>query len=586
MPGLIKFDDRRGFTLVEALVGTTLTVIVFLGMLGAYRLALKVVNLSKNKVTATSVANSKIEAIRNLSYGSVGTVGASLPEASGILDPVEIQTLNNTEFTITTSVRYVIDDADGTGGDDSCDWDYKKVDIAVTWGGTYPGGVDISTEVAPKTLVQEIESCVSQPGGVLKVAVFDAGGVAVPSPTIEIYDQAGSALFDSAIPSDGIYEFALEAGTYRVEVSKSSYVPARTYGSTEVAVPDSPNPSVLQGYMTSVSLLVDEVAALSVDSISPTGQDYFADPFNDATHISDSDGIQVAAGSLMLAGPVYPDSGWAISEAVAPVDIVAWDELMFDDVVPAGSGANYQLMYYNGISWSLIPDTDLAGNSAGFSDSPVNLAIIDKNVYPQLKLRVNLTTTDPNFTPSVQGWEVSWTTSTGVAVGGAVFHVRGSKTIGEDSLGSPVYKYDQDITLDAAGHYDIADVDGDTYTFSIEATSSMALIATDPSPQPISVDPGGSAAVKLFLKAQNALLVTVQNDATLEKVFSAAVRIYNTSLGYDKIAYTNSGGQLYFAPLEAGIYDVEIMVAGYNNYFGTAVVSGESSEIILIDQIE
>lgn len=579
-------SNNRGFTLVEALVGTTLMVIVFLGIFGAYRLGVKVITLSKNRVTATAIANSRVETIRNLSYSSLGTVGAVLPEAAGSLEPVETEILNNTVYTITTKVEYAVDEADGTGAADTCDLDYKKADIKVEWGGTHPGSVSISTDVAPENLVQEVDACTSQPGGVLKVTVFDGAGAAVPSPTIKVYDEAGSTLYGSSMPAGGSHAFALAVGTYRVEVSKNSYISARTYSSAEVAVPDSPNPTVLQGYVTSVSLLIDQAASLAVDSISPTGEDYFADPFDDATHISNLDHAQVAAGSLTLAGPVYPANGAAISETIVPADIVAWDELFFDDTVPLGTGATFQLQYYDGAAWVLIPDTDLAGNSAGFASSPVDLEGLDKDTYYQLRIKANLTSSDPNLTPSANAWELSWTTGTGVPVGNAVFQMRGSKTVGEDDEGNPVFKYDEENTLDGTGHLDINNIDGDAYDFSVSTSSSLALISTDPSPQPVSAAPGATTAVKLFLRAQNALLVTVQNDVSFERVFSAAIRLYSVALGYDKTIYTDGNGQSYFAPMQDGTYSLEITAAGYNSYSGTVTVSGESGEIVPIHQIE
>ena len=56
---------KKGFTLIEVLVGSFLMLIVFLGIVGAYRLGIKLVSLSKNKVTATAIAGGQIEKIRN-----------------------------------------------------------------------------------------------------------------------------------------------------------------------------------------------------------------------------------------------------------------------------------------------------------------------------------------------------------------------------------------------------------------------------------------------------------------------------------------------------------------------------------------
>ncbi len=575
---------NRGFTLVEALVGTALFAVVFMGIFAAYRLSLKVVVSVKNKITATAIANSHMEIVRNLGYESVGTIGAALPDVEGILEPVETKIINNTVFTVATRVRYVIDPADGTGTADDCDWDYKKVDVTVSWGES--AQVNFSTDVAPKTLVQEIQTCLDQPGGVLSVTVFDSSGIAVPSPTIKIYDETGTDLIDSAIPSSGQHAFALSVGTYRVDVSKNSYSGARTYSTTEVAVPDNPNPMVLDGDLTPLSLCIDPAAALSIDGISPTGQDYFADSFDDGLHISDIDDAQVVSSSLVLSGPGYPAAGYALSEAVAPADIVEWDELIFTENVPAGTDISYQLFYYDGLDWVLVPDLDLAGNGAGFSESPVDISGVDKDVYSQLKIKANLTTSDSNYTPAVLGWELAWITSSGAPVGGADFYLQGNKTIGEDDLGQPVYKYAQTYSLDGAGHLDIDNTDEDAYIFSTSATSSFSLIGTTPSPQPVSAERGQTTEVKLYLQSQNFLLVTIEDDLTLEPVFSATVNLYNNALGYNQTQYTNAEGQTYFAPLDDGDYDISISAAGYDVYSESVTIAGGGTEIYSIHHQE
>jgi len=83
-----QLKTKSGFTLVEVIIGTALLAVVFVGIFGAYRLSLKISALSKNKVTATAIANGEIETIRNLSYDAIGTVGAVLPQAAGALDAV------------------------------------------------------------------------------------------------------------------------------------------------------------------------------------------------------------------------------------------------------------------------------------------------------------------------------------------------------------------------------------------------------------------------------------------------------------------------------------------------------------------
>ena len=580
---------RGGFTLIEVLVGTALFTIVFVGIFGAYRLGLKVVGLSKNRISATSIATARIEMIRNLAYESVGVKDAQLPFAAGALDQISSQAIDNTEFAVLTQVRFASDVADGIGASDSCNLDFKKADVTVSWQGNYPGRVTLSTNISPKNKAQEAQSCLSQPGGVLTVTVFDEGGILVPSPNISVYNPATNSLAATATPVSGKYSFPLASGNYRVEVSKTAYSRVRTYsagGDDGVAVPDSPNPTVLEGGEAPLSISIDKAAAIAVDSIAPDGQNNFADSFDGAALISASDNIQLSSGDILLSGPDYPADGYVISNAINPADLVVWDELRFSDTRPAGTGVFYQVLHYDGAAWVLIPDSDLAGNSAGFGNSPINLAGLDKGDYPQIKIKGNLTSGDPGLTSRIHNWQVVWTTATGPAVSGAAFHIRGAKTIGEDALGQKIYKYSQDQILDGAGHLDIAEVDADAYIFSVDPDRGLSLIATDPAPQPISAAAGGAVAVKLFLRAQNALLTTVQNAATLDPVFSAAVRLSNSGIGYDKTQYTDQNGQTYFAPLDNGTYNISVSATGYTGASSTVSVSGASDLMVNIDQNE
>jgi len=81
-------------------------------------------------------------------------------------------------------------------------------------------------------------------------------------------------------------------------------------------------------------------------------------------------------------------------------------QLSWTDNEPVNTDIKYQLEYYDG-AWALIPDTDLAGNSTGFDDSPIDISSI-KTTYGQIRLRANLSTTDNMVTPSVQDWTVTY----------------------------------------------------------------------------------------------------------------------------------------------------------------------------------
>ena len=580
--GLVK---NKGFTLIEAMVGVALFLIIFTSVFGAYRLAMMASSLSSCRVAAIAIGNSQIEKIRNLPYGEVGTKDAQLPRAAGKLDQTATEEINGIIFTILTEVRFIADETDGVGVADSCDLDYKQADVEVSWGGATPGKTFFSTKVAPESKVQEAQSCQSQPGGVLTVTVFDDGGSLVPSPEIKIVDLSTGIQTASATPETGRHSFPLSPQSYRVEVSKTDYSAARTYGSDEVAVPESPHPTVLQDSETPMSLSIDRTASISVEAIAPVGQGNFSDNFDDESLLAETSNVAIAAGNATLVGPPY-SNGYAISQSIAPGDLAAWNEIQFSDQRPPGTEIRYQLLYYDGVDWMLIPDADLGQNSAGLTVSPINLMGLDKGIYPVIRIKAQLSTSDPEATPEILNWQAFWSNSAGTPVSDAVIHLQGSKIIGEDESGEKVYKYSQEHNLGGAGRADISGIDGDSYYFSVVPGQGLALIGSDPPTMPVQAPSGGAAAVKLYLQAPNGLLISVFDAVTLAPVFSATVKVKNETLGYEKTQITDSGGETYFTFLQDGEYEISVSALGYQEFIQSKTIAGDTSEAISIVQNE
>lgn len=578
----------KGFTLIEVLVGIFLILIIFLGIFGAYQLELKVVGLSKNKITATAIANQQIEMIRNLPYESVG-VQNSFP--SGILEAVTKTIRNNIEYTIETRVDYVVDSADGIAQpDDDCPNDYKRVEIKVSWLGQFQGQVKLSTDIAPKNLAQECETG----GGILSVSVFDASGIMVISPLIEIKDPITDQTLKTATPVDGKHYFSLSPSTYKVVVSKDGFSTEQTYGSGEIyngetiATPERPHPIVLEGQLTEISLSIDKLSAFSVDTLSPWGESYFFDSFSDESKISGFSNVTILGGEATLSkvDNQYQSPGYLISIAISPQDLISWDKFSFSDSEPGMTQILYQILYFDGANWILVPDADLPGNSLGFGTSPVDLSGLNINTYSQLRLKGNFFTSDPNFSPTLYDWQVSWLSNLPTPIPNVTFNLKGTKIIGRDVNESPIYKYSQSHTSNSSGHVNISNLEWDSYTFSIDSATGLDLVNTNPSPQPINLTPDTTLSVELYLSAENSLLVTVQNIETLEPIFSATVRLFNLNLGYDITQYTNESGQTYFIPLTGATYNLEVQAAGYSGTSTQVLVSGDITEIIKLEQIE
>ena len=346
---------------------------------------------------------------------------------------------------------------------------------------------------------------------------------------------------------------------------------------------------VLEDQTTEISFSIDQLSAFSVNTLSSWSSGYFSDTFNDNSKISEISDTQIRNGEVFLATTTggYLSSGYLMSTSTSPDNLLRWDELSWTDYEPLNTDLSYQVYYASGSKWYLIPDTDLTGNSIGFDSPPVDLSGLNTTTYSSLKLKANFSTNDPATTSFLYDWQLSWITSATTSIGNVTFSLRGSKIIGTDSEEEPVYKYSQTHTSDSQGHIDIPDLEWDSYTFSVDPSSGLDLVRTDPSPQPINLPPDNvQKIVNLYLEADNSLLVTVENMDTLEPVFSAAVRLQNSGLGYDVSQYTNQEGKTLFIPLQGATYDLIVEAPGYSSTSTTVLVGGDTTKTVLIQQTE
>lgn len=257
---------NKSFSLIDVLVGVSLALIVFLGLFAVYQLGLNVVGKSKAQTDAVALSNQQFEKIRNLSYEKVGTIGAALPYAQGVLEPTTRITRNNIEYRVDISVKYISDEADGLGENDECDLDYKRAEVKISWEGKFADQLIFVSDISPKNLPQEIQACQTQPGGVLSVLVFDAYGVMLNSSLIEIFNSTTGEKITSLISANGKENIPLSPSTYKVAVSKDGYSSERTYGIEEVAIPETPHPIVLEGKLTEISFSIDRLSSMKIET--------------------------------------------------------------------------------------------------------------------------------------------------------------------------------------------------------------------------------------------------------------------------------------------------------------------------------
>ena len=208
---------KKGFTLVEVIIGIFLVLIVFLGIFGAFHLGLKILSLSKRQLSALSLANQKIENLRNLDYKDVVSTSC-------------VETINNLNYEIETIVQCIDGEFDGKAPSDAnnCVCDYKRVKVRVSWEGLFgKEKVILHDIISPKNKVEECEVL----AGVLAVSVFDAKGESVDSPSITVKNIHTDQEYFGNLVALGEYEFVLPPATdtYEILVTKENYSLSRTY---------------------------------------------------------------------------------------------------------------------------------------------------------------------------------------------------------------------------------------------------------------------------------------------------------------------------------------------------------------------
>lgn len=564
-----------GFTFIEILIGVFLMLVVFLGVLGAYRLGVQVALQSRLRTAAIALANQKIELTRNLSYTDVGTQGGIPP---GIILETEEVLRNGIPYTAKTTVVYIDDPFDGVAPDDLLPNDYKRVKVKISWAFGRGGDVILVTDIAPRGLETDIG------GGNLFITVFNAVGIPIPQADIHVVNNAVNPSIDANFQTNNNGTVLIAGApasneTYEIAVSKSGYSIDRTYGVNEVTSPIKPHVSVIEGRLTQTSFSIDQTGIFSIDTLSSFGTGIFSDSFADASKISSLVDVVIAGGVAALAsttGP-YSSSGFLISQTISPAGLINWGEFSWSDTEPIDTDIRYHILYFDGVSWINIPDSDVMNNAAGFGSSPVDLLGVSTSTYPQIRLQADFSTVDASTTPLLSDWQVSWIDGDPTPIANTPFNIRGSKIIGTDSGDNPVYKYQLDYTTDASGHSTLSGMEWDAYTF-VATNTPLDLIGSIPISQPIDLLPGETKTVQLFFSAENSLFVRVSDAETALPVFSASVRLYRS--GYDETQYTDIDGETFYIPLNAGQYSYEITAAGFANKSGSAQINDYSSLII------
>ncbi|MBI4708843.1 MAG: hypothetical protein HY764_01405 [Candidatus Portnoybacteria bacterium] len=588
-----KKNKLSGFTLIETLVGLFLVVIIFVGVFGMLRVSIQITAQSKARITATALANQKLELARNLTYINVGTIGG-IP--NGTIAEEEAIIRNGIVYTVKTTIVYIDDPFDNLSPSDPLATDYKRVKVKVSWAGSLAGEVSLQTDIAPKG----VET--TGGGGIISVLVINASGERVPQANVHIENASAIPPINVSYQTDSQGRLFLPGapacdGCYKITVSKTDYSSDRTYEVGELvrgvalSEPSKPLLGVLENEMSEISFSIDHLADKTIQTQRYAEEMTWGDSFQDSSKISEISQLvaSTTAESMSLdeQGGQYFSSGYLLSTEITPTGLAEWGRLNWNNIKPVSTNITYQLLYATNSTFALIPDADLTiggvPNSTGFSERPLDISGLDIDEYTSLKIKANFSTSDSLAAPTLYDWQITWFSSvTSLPLPNLPFAMRGAKVLGLDASGDPIYKYEENLTTDASGQKIISNLEWDSYAIFVNSTTTGYDIADSFLPQPVSVNPSASQTtiLKLAVREPCNLLVAVENAAG-QPLVGASVKLYK--IGYSKDKVTSDSGQAFFSPLTAASYNLEVKMAGFEDFFKEiGVFSPETESITLM----
>jgi hypothetical protein len=442
------------------------------------------------------------------------------------------------------------------------------------------------TRVYPITVEQAV------PGGTLSLAIIDAGGQPLPGAQVAIVNTTTTPPINTTLFSgtDGMVTVvgAPPSSGYEIVISMLGYTTARTYPATAQNTNPSPgHQTVALNQTTSATFAIDRTAIKNVRTFTPIERRSIVDTFASGAGIATFSNTTLLVGSIALSGTpgAYVSSGTARSVAFATATpITAWGELTWDDWTPAGTSISYRL--YDGTGTALIPDSQVPGNAAGLTSSPVSLSGVSTSTYQSISVEATLATADPAQTPAVESWSVEFDTGP-IPLPNLSFSLRGTKTIGSGPSGS-LYLVSTTTSSGATAGVSIASLDWDSYTISVAPTTGYDIAsACDPQPQGLSPNEYQTTDIILEPYTAHSLLVDVRNGSGV-LVPGASVRLFRA--GTDQTEATGSCGQAFFSGMGEGTigggnaYSISVTAAGYAPYTGNDItVSGTSRLSVIVN---
>lgn len=268
-------DTKKGFTLIEAMVLLFVFSITIVTFYQVFSAGTMYIMDSKNRLGAVSLANERMEMVRNLAYDDIGTVGG---EVDGNIPQEQDVEENGRTYHIRTEVRYVQDSFDGVYPADTAFEDYKKVVITISW--TPEPSVIREVQLVSRFVPQGLE--VANPGdGILSINVFSdqPGGTGISGSTVHVVNAETG--LNTTLETDSTGNVTLMGDNvtasiqkYEIQVSKSDYETVTTlppYPSSAFN-PVDVHASVVIGSINMANIVQNRLSDLRISAVNHLGE--------------------------------------------------------------------------------------------------------------------------------------------------------------------------------------------------------------------------------------------------------------------------------------------------------------------------
>lgn len=262
----IKNADQKGTTLIEVLVAILILVMVIVSVFSLIRFSFKLIGRSEARITASNLANQRMELLRNLPYDKLGTT-AGWPK--GDIPSQQVKTLNNINYTVKTDIQYVDDPLDGLAPSDLYNADYKKVRVWVSWDKySMPQPVILVSNFSPKSMEAPIG------GGTLSFSVINTASQEVGEASVQIINTNLEPDININTQTDGYGKLLVPAlpqntgNNYEIKVTKTGFTKDYTSPISEsMPNPLLPHQTILEGEVTSVTMTIDLASQLKIKTV-------------------------------------------------------------------------------------------------------------------------------------------------------------------------------------------------------------------------------------------------------------------------------------------------------------------------------